>query len=315
MYYPLLRARQFELITIRELVSDQAIQGFVRPIFEPVKATHNNLDLAFEVLREGAQHAYLVVNPRIGEMPGDGTHYLEYLTTKDQGIYLPAFQYKGNGNYIRQMIEQYGLNHCLIIGQNDVNSNDTDFSELAELEQVETFVMEDPGRNRALSRYITDLNKSFVRLDDPFEKQLRNSDFLSIQEHLFTEENLYYNQEGFSGFSDYTTLPSEYTEGGSTPRAVVIHLTYLNDRNQIWIRHFTSDTNDSIANVQGKFAEAAAKAVNFCRENNLSNSALEELFDHFDRQHYPGLGTVKKISMKNHILVVSEYLRNRENAG
>jgi hypothetical protein len=34
MYYPLLRARQFELITIRELVVENAIQGVVTPIFE-----------------------------------------------------------------------------------------------------------------------------------------------------------------------------------------------------------------------------------------------------------------------------------------
>ena len=311
MYYPLLRARQFELITIRELVLENAIQDVVTPIFEPVKETHNNLDIAFDIFQQGSQSAYLILNPAIGEMAGDGTHYLDYLSIKQQGIYLPAFRYRSNGNYIRQAIRNYELDSCLIICQNDVNPNNSDFSDLAELEQVVAFNVEDPGRNRSLSRYVRDLNKTFIRLDDPFEKQIRNSDFLSIAEHQFSEEHLYYQDENFTGFSDYTVLPSEYIEGGSTPRAVVIHLTYLNDQDQIWIRHFTSDTNDSIANVQGKFAEAAAKAVNYCRTNGLSNSALEELFDHFDEQHYPGLGTVKKISMKNHILVVAGYLRNR----
>ena len=105
-------------------------------------------------------------------------------------------------------------------------------------------------------------------------------------------------------------MPSEYSDGGSTPRAVVIHLTFLNDQNQIWIRHFTSDSNDSIANVQGKFAEAALKAVTYCRENNLTNSAIQELENYFDEEHYPGLGVVKKISIKNHILIVQEYLSN-----
>ncbi|MCP4461114.1 MAG: sce7725 family protein [Cytophagales bacterium] len=311
MYYPLLRARQFELIALRELVTENAIQGVVTPIIEPVKETHNNLDIAFDIFHQGAQPAYLILNPGNGVMAGDGSHYLEYLTAKERGTYLPAFRYRSNGDYIQQAIQDYDLNDCLIICQNDVNPNNVDFTAVAELEQVVAFNIEDPGRNRSLSRYVKELHKTFIRRDDPFERQLRNSDFLSIAEHQFSEEHLFYNDENFNGFSDYTILPSEYIEGGSTPRSVAIHLTYLNDQNQIWIRHFTSDSNDSIANVQGKFAEAASKAVNYCRQNNLTNSALDELFVHFDEQHYPGLGTVKKISMKNHILVVAGYLRNR----
>lgn len=245
-------------------------------------------------------------------MAGDGTHYLEYLKTLNQGqdTYLPAFRYRGNGNYISRCIRNFDLQKCLIVCQNDVNVNSPDFTDLAELDAVIAFNVEDPGRNRSLSRYIGSLGKIFIRLDDPFERQMRNSDYLSIAGHLFSEEHLYYHQENYSGFSDYTVLPGEYVEGGSTPRAVVIHLTYLNNQNQIWIRHFTSTTNDSISNVQGKFAEAAGKAVNYCRTNGMTNSALEELFDYYDEQHYPGLGTVKKISIKNHLLIVANYLRN-----
>ena len=99
--------------------------------------------------------------------------------------------------------------------------------------------------------------------------------------------------------------------GGSTPRAVVIHLTYMNGENQIWIRHFTSETNDSISNVQGKFAEAANKAVTYCTQRGLNNSAISELISYNNNEHYPGLGTVKKISIKNHLLVISQFLKNR----
>jgi hypothetical protein len=134
---------------------------------------------------------------------------------------------------------------------------------------------------------------------------------LDIEGHRFSEEHLYFEDEGFIGFSDYTVLPSEYIDGGSTPRAVAIHLSYLNKENQIWIRHFTSETNDSVANVQGKFAEAAEKAVKYCKQNNIINSAITELSNYFDNEHYPGLGTVKKISIKNHLLLISHYLRNR----
>ena len=310
MYYPLLRARQFELIALRELAIEGITQGYIMPILEPVKESQNNLNLACRVFQQQNQRAYLLVNPEVGDLSGDNDNFLEYIIGQEESILIPAFHYQNNANYIRQSINDYNLTDCMIICKNDVSVDDRDFTNLVQQEEVRSVNVEDPGRNRALDRFLRGLNKNYIRLDNFFEKQLRNSDFLNIQEHRFSEEHLYYSDEGFIGFSDYTILPSEYSDGGSTPRAVVIHLTFLNDQNQIRIRHFTSDSNDSIANVQGKFAEVALKAVTYCRENNLTNTAIQELENYFDEEHYPGLGIVKKISIKNHILIVQEYLSN-----
>lgn len=313
MYYPFLRARQFELITLRELAIEGATQGFVIPILEPVKSIFNNLNLAYRVFEEKKQKIYFVVNPSVGELIGDSNHYLEYLNGLNNQVVLPAFHYRNNSEYITQSIENYGLNQCMLICKNDISENDFAFKNLAELANVTIVnVQEPPFRNRDLRSFIQRLNKTYIRLDDLFEKQARNSDFLDIGEHLFSEEQKYYLEDNFNGFSDYTVLSSEYSDGGSTPRAVVIHFTYFNAQNQIMIRHFTSEkNNDTIADIQGKFAEAAQKAVNYCRLNHLSNSAILELENYYDEQHYPGLGTVKKISIKNHLLIVSHYLRNR----
>lgn len=310
MYYPFLRARQFELITLRELAAEGATQGFIIPILEPVKLIFNNLNLAYKVFEERKQTVYFIVNPSVGELIGDNNHFLDYLNGLNKEIFLPAFHYRNNSEYITQSIDNYGLNQCMLICKNNISENDEEFKTLAQLPQVTVINIEDPARNRTLHRFVKDLGKIYVRLDDLFEKQSRNSDFLSIEEHRFSEEHIYYKEENYSGFSDYTVLASEYTDGGSTPRAVVIHLTYINKQSQIMIRHFTSESNDSIANIQGKFAEAAQKAVNYCRSNNLSNSAILELENYFDEQHYPGLGTVKKLSIKNHLLILSHYLRN-----
>ncbi len=311
MYYPFLRARQFELIALRELATEGATQGVIVPILEPVKETHTNLNLAYKVFQEKGQIAYLVVNPKFGELAGDSQFYIEYIAALNYEVFLPAFHYRNNAEYINQSIQQFGLTNCMLICENDIEGDDANFKAIAELAGVSHITVNDPGRNRSLNRYIRSLQKGFIRLDDLFEKKDRNSDFLDILEHRFSEEHIHYAAEGFEGFSDYTVLPSEFIEGGSTPRAVVIHLTYLNTLNEIWIRHFTSETNDSIANVQGKFAEAAAKAVRYCRQNGRSNSAITELETYFDTEHYPGLGTVKKLSIKNHLLVLCDFLRNR----
>lgn len=311
MYYPFLRARQFELIALRELASEEAIQGVIIPILEPVKETHNNLTLAHKVFQDKNQTAFLIVNPAIGELSGEGDFYLGYLSELKDSKFLPAFHYKNNSDIINKGIESFGLNNCMIICQNDVNSDDLEFRQLVERPEISHINISNPDRNRTLNRFIKGLNRTYIRLDDLFEKQARNSAYLEIQEHRFSEEHLYFEDEGFSGFSDYTVLPSEYIDGGSTPRAVVIHLTYLSVEDQIWIRHFTSESNDSISNVQGKFAEAAAKAVAYCRQRGLNNSAISELMSYYDNEHYPGLGTVKKLSIKNHLLVISQFLKNR----
>jgi hypothetical protein len=311
MYYPYLRARQFELIALRELSIEGATQGCICPILEPVKESYSNLNLAYTIFQQYEQGAYLVVNSLLGELAGDNNQYLEYLAGLNQITFLPAFHYNKNAEYIRSSIEQFNLNNCMVICQNDLSFEDEDFKNLIKLSQISAINVADPKRNRSIDRFLKGLKKTYIRLDDLFEKQLKNSSFLDIEQHRFSEEHLYFEEEGFNGFSDYTVLPSEYTEGGSTPRAVVIHLTYLNGESQIWIRHFTSVSNDSIANVQGKFAEAAEKAVTFCREHNLTNSAIQELEDFFDKEHYPGLGIVKKISIKNHLLIVGQYLRTK----
>jgi len=312
MYYPFLRARQFELITLRELATEEATQGFIIPILEPVKETNNNLTLAHNVLQEKNQNAYLIVNPTIGELAGDTTFYLNYMEELENAKFLPAFYFNNNSVFINQCIDNYGLNNCMIICQNNVNSDNEDFRSLVTRGEVTTITVCEPNRNRTLHRYIKGLHKIYIRLDDLFERKERNSDFLDIQEHKFSEEHIYFKEDGFDGFSDYTLLPSEYIDGGRNPMAVVIHISYLKNENQIWIRHFTSETNDSTSNVQGKFAEAAKKAVEFCKQNGLNNSAISELISYYDNEHYPGLGTIKKISIKNHLLVVSQFLKNRK---
>lgn len=309
MYYPYLRARQFELISLRELAIENVIQNLITPILEPVKDSFNNLNLASKIFKDKKLNSYLILNPIVGENSGDIDDYLEYLLTDDGDVFMPAFHYCNNAAYIRNSVNKYDLSQCMLICYNNFNE-DADFRALCQEDFISHIVLFEPHRYRSLDRYLKLLGKNYITMNDSFERQVKNADFLEIVAHKFTEEHLFYEVENYQGFCDFTVLPSEYIDGGSTPRAVVIHLTYLNEEeeNQIWIRHFTSNTNDSIANVQGKFAEAAEKAINFCNEFELDNSAISELRDYYNNGKYPGLGTVKKISIKNHLNIVSDYL-------
>jgi hypothetical protein len=312
MYYPYLRARQFELLALRELIQANTFQGKVIPILEPVKNSFNNLKLAFDAFRGFDQIVYLILNPENGDLKGDNVEIADYLNIVDTNSLSvrPAFLFKENATYIETIINSYSFSNCMLICPNNIDASDPGFNRLVNLSQITSFNIEDPAKNRSLNRLIKSTGKTYIRLDDQFEPEARNKDFLLKSERIFTEEHLYFEEEGFDGFSDFTVLPKDYIEGGGAPRAVVIHLTYQKDDDEkIWIRHFTSISNDSVVNVQGKFAEAAEKAVDFCRREGLSNNAIEELIEYYNQAHYPGLGMVKKISIKNHLEVVSQYLR------
>lgn len=308
MYYPYLRGRQFELITIRDLAIERALEKII-PIIEPVKESFNSLNLANIVFSENNFSPFLIMNPLVGEISGDTEHFLQYIKALDNSTYRPAFHYSDNSDYILKCIVEYEIETCMIIGLDDF-TKENDLIELCSNDSISHIMLLEPHRYRSLDRSIKDLNKVYIRLDNLFERQPKNADYLAIPAHKFSEEHLYYKQDRYQGFADFTILPKEYVEGGSVPRAVVINLTYINkDMNdQIWIRHFTSDTNDSISNVQGKFAEATKKAVSFCEKLPLENSGTEELKKYYEELKYPGLGTVKKITIKNHLLIVKDYL-------
>lgn len=309
MYFPYLRARQFELISLRELLAEGAIDKTIVSILEPVKDSFNNLTLAHRTFVEKGYKPYLIINPIVGEFKGDNNYVLEYLESLENLCFLPAFHYKQNSEYIIQCVNDYNLQNCMLVCYENF-VDDEAFRELCRQNFITHITLLEPNKYRTLDRFLKSLGKTYVRLDDVFEKQLKNADFLDIQAHKLSEEHLFYQEENFQGFSDFTVLPSEFVDGGSTPRAVVIHLSYLNanENDEIWIRHFTSNTNDSIANVQGKFAEAAEKAIAFCNHNDLDNSAIAELRTYYYEGRYPGLGIVKKISIKNHLIVVMNFL-------
>ena len=206
MYYPFLRGRQFELIALRELSIENQLQGFITPIIEPVKASFGSLNLANRIFHENNQSNYLILNPEVGERKGDTNYYLEFISELVNCSFKPAFHYRGNNQYIFENIARYQLNDCLILGTNEIQSDDQNFRDIIESQAVTRVLIDDPDRNRDLKRYLQGVDIDFVRLDNLFEAEPRNSNFLRIESHRFSEEHKYYLDDSYNGFSDYTIL-------------------------------------------------------------------------------------------------------------
>ena len=147
-----------------------------------------------------------------------------------------------------------------------------------------------------------------VLLDDKFKPQVKNADYLRIPEEFFSDDHLYYKDDGYVGFGDYLTIGNDYAESGFLPYAIAIHFTYTKPNNEIWIRHFVSDSNSDTTDVAGKFGEALKKLVLFINTQNINTTVANEYRQLHTSGHYPGLGSLKKLSIKNHIELVYNLL-------
>ena len=83
------------------------------------------------------------------------------------------------------------------------------------------------------------------------------------------------------------------------------------NHNTLRIKHFVSDSNEDPRNPALKFYEAVTKLASWYRNESANiplTLGLKTFLEHYDNQTYPGLGTVKKLSLMHHIELISKYL-------
>lgn len=306
MYYPYLRGRQFELIALREFALQRGDRNNIVPIIEPVKKTFNSIKIAISKFIEGDMKFALVLNPQVGEIERIDD-IVDSLRDKlaDTSRWIPTFIIGNNYREITDAIRKFDYENVMLICSDETDSSNAEFEQLIFSSEVKYVVSKE---SRTLKRKLSGSDKDLIRLDDNFNVQKRNRDYLNMPEEKFSEEHLYYSEDGYAGFSDYTVLGSDFKVGGGAAYAVAIHLSYKKDNNEVWIRHFTSTSNQDRANIQGKFAEAAIKAVAFFDEYEIYSNSANELRGYIEKGKFPGLGMVKKIAIKNHLELINEII-------
>lgn len=311
MYYPYLRAKQYELKALKEFSEEHAGQTSITPILEPVKQQPSALNLAIDgMLNNGLKFA-LILNPKDGDFKHPTVHFdaldkSEKLMSNRVG-WIPAFLYSRRGaEEIVSMINRYQLEEVMIVFRTCMDVEDETAWSIINNPSV-GYVVNSFGSNisRRLRSQLQQTDRKIIRLDDCFKSKVRNADYLLEVDELFSEEPFFYTVEGnFDGYSDYTTLPSDYIEGGMLPYAIAIHLTYRKNEEQLYVHHFVSDSNDSNEDIRGKFKEAAVKIAPFYEKKRMTK-AVKELIDKAnDSEGYPGLGYLKKLSVKNHLELI-----------
>ena len=316
MYYPYLRGKQFELKALREFAAENPDAGGIIPIIEPVNASMNAMNVAVDELIHYNMKFALIMNPSDGDFKYPSCKFdfpVKDFPLTDAGhqLWIPAYNFYGNPEELNAVINGSGWSNAMLVFRTCAEIDNRAVMELINNPKI-SIVVNDFGNSisRRIRKVLIDSGKSIVCMQDNFITRKRNADYSSVLDEPFTELPYYYKEEGFAGFADYTTLPSEFIEGGMLPYALVIHLTYEKTVDQVYIHHFVSDNNYNQSNVSGKFVEAARKIEPFYIEHDLQmTSSVEEFIRRANASDgYPGLGYIKKLSLKNHLELIKRII-------
>lgn len=314
MYYPYLRGKQFELLALREFSNEYKNNSKIVPIIEPVKKQVNGLNAAALSMIENGMKFAVILNPSDGDYKHTGidNDILMSLTalTDDRDHWIPAYIYKHNGKTLLDHAKQNNLLNLMIIFPSGADVNDEELMEFLSKDEVAFVVSGNLSNNRSARGRLLRLGKALISLEDRFNERPRNADYANEVDEIFSEDFAYYKEDGLAGFADFTPMAKDFIEGGMLPYAIAIHLTYQKSDDQIFVHHFVSDNNFDQSNIRGKFHEAAVKIAPFFNNNGLYHtSAVDELIRRADSDDgYPGLGYIKKLSVKNHLELITHIL-------
>jgi len=309
MYHPYFRGKQFELITIRETAAVMAAANFT-PIIEPVKESMAGLQRALKTVCDAKGKAIVIVNPRHGVHAEDGANIStllknEFLSKKEiaAGVLLSP------STTVEDAVEccKAHADHDMAVihaGFNDAKGLADALGDAAKKMRHVFF----DSCSILYRKHFSGAHRVLLR--DGFKRRVRNRDYPAVEP--FSDLHVTYEEQGMEGFGDFLMVGDEYSETGGPAYAVAIHLTFIDPTkdDEMYIYHFVSDTQDDPTDPGGKFAESLnALMKKLAQPNNhiFESSAVKEFRDLHARGHFPGLGSIKKLSMKHHIETLQNY--------
>lgn len=309
MYHPYTRGKQYELLALRESADVLSDASFV-PIIEPVRQVLTGLERALKEVSDAGVRAIVIVNPRHGELRADGSAISALL----------AQHYRDNDAISAGILLHSRVSTAAAVALVDnhadynpviIHAGFTEARALAEAlgdrAQSFTHVFVEDHASTLYRRHFEGAIRILLR--DGFEA-MNNADYGTVDP--FSDLHVTYPELGVQGYGDFLTVGDRYTEGGGPAYAVAIHLTYIDSENddEMLVQHFVSDTNGTPSDTAGKFLEALDKLiaeVDSGHSKILGTSGVDEFRKLHADGHYPGLGYVKKLSMRHHIETLANF--------
>ncbi len=317
MYYPYLRGKQYELILLREQANFLSNSN-IHPIIEPVKLNTTTLRKTLTVLKQSGVEHTLIVNPQVGEYCNEGilpSEFLDEVFIGNEYVFCGIVLHADSDiDEIHDLLMRMGNFRISLIHYGYSNSKEL-IKTLEDTNNITSHIFIGERTSKIYRKQFKHSGIKMILIRDGFRTRKKNSEYPPT-EH-FSELHLTFSEEGAAGFGDFLIVGDEFRESGGPAYAVAIHLTYIdsNKYDDMFIHHFISDQKDSPINPGGKFLEALSKLVEERKKpdsNILETDAVREYLSLYEKKHYPGLGYVKKLSMKHHIELMVHTLKEMD---
>jgi hypothetical protein len=299
MYYPFLRGKREELTALLELDGLIRDSGTVVPIIEPMNFNTTTAKY-FKNVIDNNDSIIVIANSKYIEAADRKKVYGLF---KAKNI-IPAINIstKEDFNEYKVLVSRIGSSNKVI---------PVLFQQIDEIDELikdysnTTYVLFLDRITDDKLALIQNKNKTVI-LSNPFIPALKNADYPANE--FFSNMHNDYKQRGHIGFSDFQMIGRKISSGGPA-YAVALHWTCIKNNKQMWAYHYISDDKDSQANVQGKYFQALKKLIKHFStfENHVDTVGAINYRENDADQDYHGLGYPKRISIKNHIELLSKY--------
>lgn len=322
MYYPYLYGKQRELLAVRAVAHEFSGSRHVAPVVEPVRLDSATLRKTLEVCEEQEFSVFFAMNPSLLDFSqvtredayGWGQELLGKLSTSSYVKPTFIIDEATRRAEVRRFIKDYGKADVgLIVRSSGIAPSDLATDVAAATGDVRIFLHgaePSAGTTAALGK------NRCVWVEDRFPHKKRNADY--VGRNPFTDRHLTWRTSGYSGFSDFTILPSAVKDGGGPAGAVAIHLTYIElerPAGEVYVEHFVSDRQDQTdRDDPGKMMEALGKFLKALKRPSTSFGVTESADEYRDRAltyNPPTLAVNKGLQVTHHIELMHGLLDGR----
>lgn len=319
MYFPYLRGRQNELLSLRELLDAGKLSSKVIPIIEPVKFSSTFFSTIAKFIE--MDHKVIVIrNPKVGSFSKELKDMRKKIETesdenKKQKMQRTLDSYKNLWND-PGIQKAYLVNDKVIIDikENKINVKDVVMInvEKGNYHYYEEYGEKITGKYTVVPKggdFEDIIEDDIIMLEDGYRKAKRNIDYIENPDELFSRNHIVYKKRGFAGFSDFSIVGNEFEESGFAPLAIAIHVMYFGNREELRVHHFVSESNESISDPARKFEEAMESLINWKNFDVIPQTiGMKSLTECYKVKKFPGLGVIKKYSLMHHIEMMGKYL-------
>ncbi|MFQ1017965.1 sce7725 family protein [Gilliamella sp. BG7] len=307
MYFPVMRGKRNELIALRELAPLVSDQSF-KPIIEPVRNNFSPLIRTIDALNKYKIIPIVIINPCMGDFNDNDLNIINDLKNDSLELdisFTPCVKVTSPAESYKSIIDSINL---LQFPEKAVYVyDDIELDKIDLLSDINYVII-----NRYTPFKVLDQLNNIVLMDDPFQKKNKNADY--SHKSFFSDLHMSFESchSKVIGFGDYTIVGNNYSESGGPAFVVTIHLSYIDEEYDfMYVRHFSSEDDKTPTNPGGKFRQALDKVIQLLNSSQspfIESNGIQELKILHEGGHFPGLGVIKKISMKHHIETICEYL-------